>query len=86
MPSLGIDRLANTTQHPDRAEIVAADVLFTETTEETDGGGRSVELGDLVLLNSLPVTGWGRVNGGGFEDDGGDAVEKRSVDNVTDEI
>jgi hypothetical protein len=60
-------------------------VVFTETTEETDGGGSGVEVGNLVLLDGLPVTGWGRVNGGGFEDGGGDTIEKRSVDDVTDE-
>lgn len=86
MPSLGVDGLADTAQHPDRAEIVAADVLLTETTEETDGGGSSVEVGDLVLLNCLPVTGWGGVNGGGFEDNGSDTVSERSVDGVADEI
>ena len=86
MPSLRIDRLANATQDPDRAEIVAVDVVLAETTEETDGGRSGVEVGDLVLLNSLPVTGWGGVNGGRFEDGSGNAVGKRAVDDVTDEI
>ena len=50
-----------------------------------DGGGGGVELGDLVLLDGLPVARRGRVNGGRFEDSGADAVEKGSVDDVTDE-
>ena len=49
-------------------------------------GGGGVELGNLVFLNGLPVAGWGRVNWGGFEDSGGDTVEKGSVHNVTNGI
>ena len=86
VPSFGVDGFTDTTQHSEGAEIVAGDVVFTKTTEETDGGGSSVEVGDLVLLNCLPVTGWGGVNGGGFEDDGSDTVSERSVDGVADEI
>ena len=84
MPGLGVDRLTDTTQHSEGAEVVGVGVMLTETTEETDGGGSRVEVGNLVLLNGLPVAGWGRVNGGRFEDGGGDTVEKRSVDDVTD--
>jgi hypothetical protein len=64
VPSLGVDRLTNTTQHSEGAEIVGLDVMLTETTEETNGGRSSVELGNLVLLNGLPVAGRGGVNGG----------------------
>lgn len=85
LPSLGVDRFADTTQHSEGAEIVGLGVVFTETTEKTDGGRSRVELGDLVLLDSLPVTSRGRVNGGGFEDGGGDTIKKRSVDDVADE-
>ena len=42
-------------------------------------------MGDLVLLDGLPVARWGRVNGGRFEDSGAGTIEKGSVDNVTDE-
>ena len=86
VPSFGVDRLTNSTQHPESAEVVGLGVVFTETTEETDGGWSGVEMGELVLLDGLPVTGWGGVNGGGFKDGGGDTIEKRSVDDVTDEI
>ena len=85
VPSFGVDGFTDTTQHSEGAEIVAGDVVFTKTTEETDGGGGGVELGDLVLLDGLPVARRGRVNGGRFEDSGADAVEKGSVDDVTDE-
>lgn len=85
VPSFGVDRLANGAQHSESAEVVALGVVLAETTEETDGGGSGVEMGNLVLLDGLPITGWGRVDGGGFEDGGSDAIEKRSVDDVTDE-
>jgi len=85
VPSLGVDGLTDTTQHSEGAKVVGVSVVLAETTEEADGGGSRVEVGNLVLLNGLPVTGWGRVNGGGFEDGGGDTVEKRSVDDVTNE-
>ena len=86
VPSLGVDRLTDATQHSEGAEVVGLGVVLTETTKETDGGGSGVELGNLVLLNGLPVAGRGRVNGGGFEDGGGDTVEERPVDDVTDTI
>ena len=82
VPSLRVDRLANTTQHSEGAKVVGVDMVLTETTEEADGGGSSVDVGNLVLLNSLPVAGRGRVNWRGFEDSGGDTVEKGSVHNV----
>jgi hypothetical protein len=65
---------------------VVFDVVLAETAEEADGGGSGVEVGNLVLLDGLPVAGGGRVNWGRFEDGGGDAVEERSVDDVTNEI
>lgn len=84
VPSLGVDRLTNGTQYSESTEIVAVDVVLSETAEETDGGWSRVEVGKLVLLNGLPVTRWGRVDGRRFEDSGGDTVEKRPVDDVTD--
>lgn len=86
VPSLGVDRLTDTAQYSDGAEVVGLDVMFTKTAEETDGSGSGVEVGNLVLLNGLPVAGWGGVNWGRFEDGGGNTVEKRPVDDVTEEI
>jgi len=85
VPSLGVDGLTNATQHSEGAKVVGVDVVLTETTEETDGGGSSVDMGNLVLFDGLPVAGWGWINRGGFEDSGGDTVEKGSVHDVTDE-
>ena len=86
VPSLGVDGLTDSPQDSDGAEIVGLDVVLAEAAEETDGSGSSVKVGDLVLLNCLPVTGWGRVNGGRFEDSGGDTVEKGTVNDVTEGI
>ena len=86
VPSLGVDRLADTTQYPEGAEVVGVDVVFTETTEETNCGGSGIKLGNLVLLNGLPVAGWGGVNRRRFKDSCGNTVEKRSVDDVADEM
>ena len=85
MPGFRIDRLANGTQHSEGAEVVGLSVMLTEATEKTDGGGSGVEVGNLVLLDGLPVTGWSGVNWGGFEDGGGNTIEKWPVDDVTDE-
>jgi hypothetical protein len=59
-------------------------VAFTETTEETDGGGSSI--GYYVFLDELSITGWSGVDRGRLEYSGGDAVEKRSVDDVPDQM
>ena len=83
VPSFGVDGFTDTTQHSESAEIVAGDVVFTKTTEETDGGGSGVDVGNPVFFNGLPVAGWGRINGGGFEDSGGDTIEKGSIHDVT---
>ena len=83
VPSLRVDGLTNATQHSEGAKVVGMDVVLTETTEEADGGGSSVDVGNLVLLNGLPVARWGRINGGGFEDSGGDTIEKGPVHDVT---
>ncbi|KAF9788721.1 hypothetical protein BJ322DRAFT_1184000 [Thelephora terrestris] len=83
IPSFGVDRFTDTTQHSDRAEV-SLGVAFTETTKETDDGGSSVELGDLALLDKWPITGWSGVDRGRLEDGGGDTVEKRALDDVSD--
>jgi len=84
VPSLGVDWLTDTTQYSEGAEVMGVDMVFTETTEETNCSGSGVKLGNLVLLNGLPVAGWGGVNRRRFKDGCGDTVEKRSVDDVTD--
>lgn len=82
VPSFGVDRLTDGAQDPQRAEVVALDVALTKPSEETDGGWGGVELSDLALLDDFPVTRWGRVDWGGFEDGGGRAEGQRAVDDV----
>lgn len=56
-PSFGVGRFTDTAQHSNRAEVVGLGVVFAETTEETDGGGSSIEMGYLVFIDVLPITG-----------------------------
>ena len=82
VPSFGADGFTDATQHWG-AEVVGFGVVLTETTEETNSSGSGVELGDIMLLDDLPVTGWSRVDGGRLEDSGGDTVKEGLVDDVS---
>ena len=62
VPGFGVDGLADGAEDAEGAEVVVLDVVLAETAEETDGGGCGVELGELVLLDGLPVAGGGGVN------------------------
>lgn len=70
IPRLRIDRLSNTSENPQTAQIVVLDVVRSKATEETDGGGCGVELGEFVFVDGLPVSGGGGVHWGGLKDDG----------------
>lgn len=82
VPSFGVDRLTDGTQDSQRAEVVTLDVALTEPSEQANGGRSRVELRELVLLDDIPVAGWGRVDGSGFKDGGGRAERQRAVDDV----
>jgi hypothetical protein len=82
VPRLRVDRLSNAAQYPQAAQIVVFHVLSTVTTEQADGSRGGVELRELVLFDGLPVARRSRVDGCRFEDDGGDAVGERAIDNV----
>lgn len=56
VPCLGVDGFTDGTEDTQRREIMILDVVFSETTEETNGSGCRVELSKLVLLDGLPVT------------------------------
>jgi hypothetical protein len=49
-------------------------MLHAVTTQEADRRGRSVELGQLVLLRHLPKPRRRKVNGRRFDDCSGDTV------------
>ena len=58
-------------------------MVRTQTTQQTDSSGRRVELGDLILINSLPVTRRGRIDRSGFEDGSCHTVSEGTVNDVT---
>lgn len=86
IPRLGVDRLADAAKHPQAAEVERPDVVCAKAAEETDGGGRGVELGDLVLVDGLPVSRGSGVDGRRFEDGGGYAVRKGAVHDVPEAV
>jgi hypothetical protein len=54
VPSFRVNGLADTPDGSQRFERVVLDVIFSESTEQSDGG-RGVELGDLVFVDGVPV-------------------------------
>ena len=82
VPRLGIDRLADTAEHPQTTQIMSFDMLRPKTAQKTDSSRRRVELSKLIFVDGLPVTGGRRIDRGRFEDGGRHAVGKRSVDDV----
>jgi hypothetical protein len=82
VPRLRVDRLADAPDDAQRAEVRVLHVLLAEPAEEADGGGRSVEVRDLVAVDRLPEAGRCRVDWGRLEDGGGNAVGERTVDDV----
>lgn len=83
IPSLRVDRLPNTTEHTQAAQIVILDVVFAEAAKKPDCGGGGIELGQLVLLDGLPVARRCGVYGGGFKDSRRNSICKRAVDDVS---
>ena len=67
LPGFWVDRFANRAEDAERGEIMPLDVLWAETTEQANRGRRAVELGELVLGDSLPVAGWRRIDWSRFE-------------------
>ena len=83
MPSLGVDGLTDGSEDSKGGEVMVLDVLVTHSSEKSNGGGGSVELGGLPLVDKVPVSSRGRVDRGGLEDGGRDTVEQRSVDDIS---
>lgn len=82
VPGLGVDGLSDGSDDSQTLEGVILDEVLTKSSKETNGSRSSVEMSDLVLVNGVPVSRSGRVDGSGLEDGGGDSVEKRTVDDV----
>ena len=81
-PGLGVDRLADAAEQPQRREIVLLRQIVAPADEGADRRRRRVEDGDLVPLDDRPeavlLGGIGRP----FVHDGGGAVGERAVDDV----
>lgn len=81
LPHLGRDRLAHGAQNSEFLHFVV-DVLVAGSLEQSEGRRRDVKLGDLVLVDHVPVPGEVRVGGGALEDDGWHAEQQRRVHDV----
>jgi hypothetical protein len=82
VPRFRVDRLADTSQDTQGAEIMALNVVRPKTTKESDSGGGRVKLGELVFRNGLPVTRGRGIDRSGLKHGGGDPVCERAVNNV----
>jgi hypothetical protein len=58
-------------------------MLLSQPPQQTNSSRGSIEVGQLVLSGDFPVTRGGGVYGSRLEDDGGDAVCQRAVDDVS---
>ena len=83
VPRLRVDRLANTSDDTEGAEVSLGDVLLAETTEHAHGRRSGVEVRELVGVNGVPEAGWSRVDGRRLEYEGGNTVGEWSVYEVT---
>ena len=83
VPGLGVDRLADRTDDPQRAQVMRFYVLRAVTTQEANRRGRRIELRQLALLDHLPIPRRRRVNGGRFEYRCGGAVCQWAINDVT---
>lgn len=81
LPDLGGNGLADGTESSQVLEV-AADVLITSPLQQSQGSGGDVELGDVVLLDNVPVSGEVGVGGRALENDCGDTQKQGGVDDV----
>eukprot|EP00053_Salpingoeca_punica_P010178 m.91720 g.91720 ORF g.91720 m.91720 type:complete len:710 (+) comp15305_c0_seq1:340-2469(+) len=82
LPGLRVDRLADGAEDAEGGEIALLRVRVAEALQGADGGRRSVEEGDVVLLDNLPEARAVGVCWHALEDDARGAVGKRSVGDV----
>ena len=81
-PRLGVDRLADRAEQPQRRQVELRRDVVAPLHERPDRGGRGVEDRDLVLLDDLPPAALVRGVGRALVDHLGRAVGQRSVDDV----
>jgi hypothetical protein len=83
IPRFRVDRLPNRTEYTQAAQIMTLNVVFSLSTQQPDGSGSGIELGQFVLFNRFPIARGSWVYWRGFEDSRGHAVGEGSVDDVT---
>ena len=79
---LGVDRLTDRAEHPQRGHVVLVRDLAALLHERPDRGGRGVEDRDLVVLHDLPPAALLRGVRRALVDDPGGRVGERAVDQV----
>ena len=62
---------------------MSLNMLFSKSTQQSNGSGSGIELSQFVFFNSFPIARGSGVYRGGFEDSGGYTVGERSVDDVS---
>ena len=58
------------------------DEIFAHSSKQSNGSRSSVKVRSLPLVDKVPVSGCGGINGSRLEDGRGDSVGERSIDNV----
>ena len=82
VPGLGIDRLANSAEHPEATEVAGFYERLALSHQCAYRGRCGVELVDAVLLADLPESAGVGVGGDALEHECGSAVSQRTVHNV----
>lgn len=81
LPDLSGNRLADRTKHTELLHLMLH-MLVTCTLEQPQSSRCNVELGDVVLLNNVPVAGEVRVRWSALENNRSDTKKERSIDDI----
>jgi hypothetical protein len=81
-PGLGVDRLADRAQDPQRRQVELRGDVIAPLHEGADGGGSGVEEADAVFLDDLPEAALVRGVGGALVHHLRRAIGERAVDDV----
>ena len=83
IPRFRVDWLPNRTKNTQAAQIVTLNMLFSKSTQQSDGSGTGIELSQFVLINRFPISRGSGIYGGRFEDGCGHAIGEGSVDDIS---
>src|SRR5690606_32007753 len=75
------NRLTDGTKHTQARQVVL-NVMVAGALEKSQRGRSNVELGNLVLVNDIPVPGEVRIRRGTLENERGHAEQKRGIDDI----